>query len=298
MNLELKDKVVLITGTNNPEGIGAATALAFAKEGAKVAMVYKKLNHSYDRDKIGSNGFDRYHEALSRDCSILEKEIKKITSDYLIIEGDIRKQENVVAIFETVAKRFGTVNVLVNNACGYPVNDTIFTITEKDINDGYDVDVKGVIFMIQEFVKRFSKFYGYSPKETSLQERLVDRSLNKDMTGGMPKLHGRIINMSTDAAQVMPGVIAYGSSKAAVEALTRSIAMEVGHLGITVNTVAPGPTQTGYIDKELENSVLPSIPLGRLGEPEDIANMILFFASDKASWITGQVIKVSGGHAL
>lgn len=152
--------------------------------------------------------------------------------------------------------------------------------------------------MIQEFVKRFSRFYGYSPKETSLHERLVDRSLSKDLTVGMPKLHGRIINMSTDAAQAMPGVITYGSAKAAVEALIRSIAMEIGHLGITVNTVAPGPTQTGYIDAELENSVLPTIPLGRLGETQDIADTILFFASEKASWITGQVIKVSGGHAL
>lgn len=91
MNLELKDKVVRITETNNHEGIGTVTALAFAKESVKVAMVYKKLNHSYDKDKIDRNGFDRYHEDLFRDCAVLEEKIKKIMSDYLVIEGDIRK---------------------------------------------------------------------------------------------------------------------------------------------------------------------------------------------------------------
>jgi 3-oxoacyl-[acyl-carrier protein] reductase len=110
--------------------------------------------------------------------------------------------------------------------------------------------------------------------------------------------YGRIINLSTDAAQVFAGQIAYGASKAAVEAFTRSIAMEVSKYGITVNCVAPGPTQTGYIDAKLEKTVLPQIPLGKLIQPEDIADAIVFLASIRASMLTGQVIKVSGGHAL
>ena len=83
-----------------------------------------------------------------------------------------------------------------------------------------------------------------------------------------------------------------------VNSLTRSIALEVAKFGITVNCIAPGPTQTGWIDEELEKAVVPIIPLGQLIQPEDIAETILFLSGKQAKMITGQVIKVSGGHAL
>jgi 3-oxoacyl-[acyl-carrier protein] reductase len=88
---------------------------------------------------------------------------------------------------------------------------------------------------------------------------------------------------------------AYAATKGAIEAFTRTLAAEVGHKGITVNAVNPGPTDTGWISGELEQDLLPRFPLGRIGQPEDAARLVAFLASDEAAWITGQIINSEGG---
>ena len=269
VNYGLQDRVALITGANNPQGIGATTALAFAREGAKVVLVYKRLFRAFDPQKTDKNGVDRYFAANAGDASVVEEKLKAMNADYLILESDISDGDAVKEIYAAVMNRFGRVDILVNNAADGDMDgiDTIEKITRNVIDDTFAVNVRGSLLMTREFIANRGDY-------------------------------GRVINFSTDAAQIFAGQITYGASKATLEALTRSIALEVAQYGITVNCVAPGPTQTGWIDEELEQAVLPLIPMGKLIQPEDIAETILFLASRQAGMLTGQVIKVSGGHAL
>lgn len=265
----LKDKVAVITGANNPWGIGATTALAFAREGAKVALVYKKVPRPFDAAKTDRNGADRYYAANAGDADAVECKLKEMNADYIVIESDISDEESVKEIYSAVLQKYGRVDVLINNAATDDETgcDTIETITQNVIDDTFAVNVRGSILMTREFIKHRGDC-------------------------------GRIINISTDAAQIFAGQITYGASKATLEALTRSIALEVAKYGITVNCVAPGPTQTGWIDEDFEKVVIPLIPMGKLIQPEDIAETILFLSGEQARMITGQVIKVSGGKAL
>lgn len=109
---------------------------------------------------------------------------------------------------------------------------------------------------------------------------------------------GRIINLSTAAAEKFPSEATYGASKYALESYTRSAAAELGQFGITVNVVSLGPVQTGWITPELQREILPTIPLGRIGDPQDVADVVLFLASDQARWVTGQKVYVGGGHGM
>ena len=269
ISYSLQDKVAIVTGANNPQGIGATTALAFAREGAKVVLVYKKIDRPYDINKVDVNGADRYYAANAGDAAEVERRLMEMNADCLVLEKDITDEKSVKEIYSAVMERYGRVDILVNNAADCDVDglDTIEKITQNVIDNTFAVNVRGSLLMTREFVNHRGDY-------------------------------GRIINLSTDAAQIFEGQITYGASKATMEALTRSIALEVAKYGITVNCVAPGPTQTGWIDADLEKAVLPLIPMGKLIQPEDIAETILFLSSEQARMLTGQVIKVSGGHAI
>ena len=269
INYGLMDRVAIITGANNPQGIGATTALAMAREGAKVVLIYKKVFRTFDENKTDKNGVDRYYAANAGNADVVENKLKELNADYLILESDISDEDAVKSIYDAVMDKYGRVDILVNNAATDDENgfDTIEKITRNVIDDTFAVNVRGSLMMTREFINHRGDY-------------------------------GRVINLSTDAAQVFAGQITYGASKATLEALTRSIALEVAPYGITVNCVAPGPTQTGWIDEEFEKVVIPLIPMARLIQPQDIAETILFLASEQARFLTGQVIKVSGGHAL
>lgn len=273
----LKDKVVLVSGANNPIGIGAETARAFAREGAKVFVTYLRLSPetfglSLDQAQqatLPSSPF--YHAMRSKTAEDVIQSIRTSGGQIDSCEADLTNPEIISQLFDQVETSFGPVDILVNNAAHYHDPDTIFTASPQNLDRTFAVNTRAPVLLIAEFIRR-------------QQERKSS--------------WGRIINLSTDAAQSFAGQINYGASKAAIEAYTRSIAIEVGPLGITVNTVAPGPVQTGYIPREFENELISMIPLRKIGQPADIADVILFLASEQARWLTGQVIKVSGGHAL
>ena len=273
----LKDKVVLITGANNPLGIGAATARAFAREGALVFIAYLRLSPEPFGISIANTqqatepGLPFYHALRTRTADEVIDSIHAGGGRAEARETDLTNPEVVSELFNWVENSFGSVDILVNNAAHYENSDTIFDVSAQSLDRTFAVNTRASVLLIAEFVRRHQQRKGR---------------------------WGRIINLSTDAAQSFAGQITYGASKAAMEAFTRSIAIEIGPLGITVNTVSPGPVQTGWINGEVEEQEIQAIPLRRIGQPEDIADVILFLASEQARWLTGQVIKVSGGHAL
>ena len=174
----LANRVVLITGANNPQGIGAATAYAFANEGAKLVLVYKRICRPFDKDKTNENGADRYYAANAGNAEAVESKLKEMGADYLIVEGDISDEEAVKEIYSTALERYGKVDILVNNAAVDDENgfDTIEKINRQVIDDTFAVNVRGSILMMQELIKHRGDY-------------------------------GRIINISTDASQVFAGQI-------------------------------------------------------------------------------------------
>lgn len=254
----LAEKVVLITGGNS--GIGAAAVRAFAAEGARVVL------HYLDTDELVPPHMG--HSVAGRGAAeALAVEVREAGGRVELAPGDLLNPAVPSALFKAAQR----VDVLVNNAAHCEVPDSIFDAEAGSLDRHFTVNVQAAALLIAEYVKSYR------------------------IRGGV---RGSIINVSTDAARAFATQIGYGASKAALEALTRSVAIEVGPLGINVNCVAPGPVQTGWIGEDLAETVVPSIPLGRLGTPADIANAMVFLASDQASWITGQVIQVAGGHAL
>ena len=186
-------------------------------------------------------------------------------------QGDVSKAADVRKLFANMKAAFGTIDILVNNA-GIGSFATVEAVTKEQCRRLFDTNVLGTVLMIQEALKHFGP------------------------NGGS------IINISSVVSvSPTPGSDIYAATKAAVDTITTVLAMEVGSRKIRVNALAPGPVDTeatrgaGLVGSDLEKQFVAQTPLARLGQPEDIAKIAVFLASDDAGWVTGAWIRASGG---
>ena len=242
--------VVLITGALT--GIGRATALAFAHEGARL---------------IVSGRHEEEGHALARELRGLDTEAE-------FVKADVRKEGDVRSLIDKAVARFGQLDVAVNNAGTEGQSGPLTEQTSENYAATFDTNVLGVLLSLKHELRVMSS-----------QRR------------------GSIINVSSVAGQIgFAGASVYVASKHAVEGLTKSAALEAAPAGVRVNAVAPGPIETPMLNRFVGSEdnkkrfLQQQIPLQRAGEANEIAQTILFLASGKASYITGQSYVVDGGR--
>jgi NAD(P)-dependent dehydrogenase (short-subunit alcohol dehydrogenase family) len=240
--------VVLITGAIT--GIGRATALAFAREGARVVV-------SGRRDDAGQ---------------ALATELRGLGADAEYMRSDVRSEDDVRALVDKTLARFGRLDVAVNNAGTEGKSGPVTEQSADSYAATFDTNVLGTLL-----------------------------SMKHELRVMQAQGRGSIVNISsTYGHEGARGASIYAASKHAVEGLTKSAALEAASFGVRVNAVAPGPTDTGMLDRftgttERNTALDSGVPLGRAGEPEEIAGAIVFLASSKASFVTGHVLTADGG---
>ncbi|CAN5209811.1 SDR family oxidoreductase [soil metagenome] len=182
------------------------------------------------------------------------------------VEADLSRPDSPGFLLNAAEERLGRPSILVNTAA-YSTRDGFETLDAEVLDVHYAVNVRAMALLSVGFARRYPGGPG-----------------------------GRIINFSSgQSLGPMPGELAYVATKGAIEAFTLTLAAEVGHKGITVNAINPGPTDTGWMTEELKSEIITKSPLGRIGEPEDAARLVAFLAGDEGAWITGQVIHSEGG---
>ncbi len=282
----LQGKVALITGVNNPYGVGAAAAKAFAAEGAAVFATYLRLPAEVSAANVPGEAF--YRTQHTRTAEEVVTAIREESGKIEAWEADLADPAVVPELFDQAERSFGPVDILVNNAaCCEP--DTFLPqsqlSSESRAVDGFRM---GSIT-----AENHDRHFAVNSRAGAL---LMAEYARRHLERGAD--WGRIINISTDGASGFRSEVSYGASKHALESYSRAAADELGRYGITVNILSLGAVQTGWLSSELERHAASQMPLRRVGRPQDVANVILFFASEQAGWVTGQLLYVGGGHVM
>lgn len=287
----LRAKVALVTGANNPFGIGAAIAEALAAQGASVFITYLRSQpEEYGIDAAAAAKATTPGETFyrARNADAPDAVLGRLRAHAVRVgsaEIDLADPEAIPRLFDRVEEALGAVDILINNAAHSEPDDFIsfaparhdwagrmrFPVDARSHDRHFAVNSRAVALLIAEYARRH-----------------VHRGAD----------WGRVVTISTDGADCFPGEVSYGASKAALESYSRSAAKELARYGITVNIVAPGPIQTGWIPVEAEGPIVESIPLGRMGRPDDVADVVVFLVSEQARWVTGQRLFVGGGHRV
>ncbi|MEH1840687.1 MAG: glucose 1-dehydrogenase [Nostoc sp.] len=255
--MKLDGKVALVTGSS--QGIGQAIAIRLAQDGASIVINYRSHPE-------GAQETLKQVQAAGGKCHMAQSDVDAT------IQADLGQVSEVQRLISESIDRFGQVDILVNNA-GLEKRADFWDVSEEDYDKVTDVNLKGVFFAAQAFVKHL--------KQTNRP--------------------GKIINISSVHEELpFPHFTSYCVSKGGVKMMMRNLAVELGPLGITINNVAPGAIVTPINkdlleDKEKLNALVKNIPLGRLGKPEDVSNLVAFLASSDADYITGSTFFVDGG---
>lgn len=254
VNVDLSGKIAVVTGASRAQGIGAAMCRMFARHGADVFFTHWR---AYDREQPYGEDPDG--------PDTLMRELQAAGVRAASAEVDLTEHDAEIKVMDLVEDALGSPLILVNNAVHSRKTD-VATIDATSLDAHYAVNVRALVLLSVEFARRFREGSG-----------------------------GRIINFTSgQGVAPMPDTLAYATTKGAVEAFTTSLAAGVAHLGITVNAIDPGGTDTGWMPEALRRAILESSAFGRIGQPEDAARLVTFLASEAGEWITGQVIRSRG----
>lgn len=260
-------KVAVVTGAGRMRSIGRAIAVELARAGCDVAITGTgRSPESFPADEKAAGW---------RDIESVADEVRALGRSALPLVADIASESGVEELFDRVEAELGPVRVLVNNAAASRGNDRVHVLELEaaEFDTVMSINLRGTFLMTRAFARR-----AVARQDT-----------------------GSVINISSIGGKLSgPGTAAYSASKAGVQSLTSSTAKELGRAGIRVNALCPGVTATSRLDDWSQDAwdsyVDTNLPLGRAGEPVEVAHAAVFLASDQAAWVTGQCWNIDGGQ--